>query len=251
MDDLTRLIIIPDVHGRGFWRDAVTLFPNAEFVFLGDYLDPYEEEGISNEKAYSGLLEILELKRIRPDRVTLLWGNHDLHYLYPEMMGSRYDVENAERNARTFWDHRELFKMAYAITAGNNNYLLTHAGIGRKWITGTFPELTESDIGATLINELVGYPPFMHALEDVSCIRGGDKQYGSMVWADLREHIPEENQLPVIQIFGHTRVAKAFNWGNRFYCLDCAEYFIMNKDTGRIYDSSGREVIPFPIPQNE
>ena len=39
-----KLIIIPDVHGRSFWRDAVKRNPGAEFIFLGDYLDPYPDE---------------------------------------------------------------------------------------------------------------------------------------------------------------------------------------------------------------
>jgi len=80
------MIIIPDVHGRSFWKDAADRFPSAEFIFLGDYLDPYVEEKISDEQAYRGLLEILEFKKTRPEEVTLLWGNHDLHYLQPNLL---------------------------------------------------------------------------------------------------------------------------------------------------------------------
>ena len=43
---MKRLIIIPDVHGRDFWRKAVCENPDGEFVFLGDYLDPYGFEDI-------------------------------------------------------------------------------------------------------------------------------------------------------------------------------------------------------------
>lgn len=39
-------LIIPDVHGRDFWKDAANRFPG-NIVFLGDYLDPYPLEGIS------------------------------------------------------------------------------------------------------------------------------------------------------------------------------------------------------------
>ena len=89
------LIIIPDVQGRGFWRDAVEKYPEGQFIFLGDYLDPYEYEGITTEEAFHGLEDIVRFKEEHPDRVTLLWGNHDLHYMYPDMMGSRYDFDNA------------------------------------------------------------------------------------------------------------------------------------------------------------
>jgi len=52
MKESKTLIIIPDVHGRGFWRRTVAYFPGAEFIFLGDYLDPYEDEGITDDEAF-------------------------------------------------------------------------------------------------------------------------------------------------------------------------------------------------------
>ena len=40
-------IIIPDIHGRDFWRWVVAHRKEEEtVVFLGDYLDPYEDEWI-------------------------------------------------------------------------------------------------------------------------------------------------------------------------------------------------------------
>ena len=52
------IIIIPDVHGRKFWREAVEKYPDADTIFLGDYLDPYPAEGISPEalEEYFGVL---------------------------------------------------------------------------------------------------------------------------------------------------------------------------------------------------
>ena len=40
------MIIIPDVHGRVFWKEIVK---NSEdkIIFLGDYVDPYPGENIS------------------------------------------------------------------------------------------------------------------------------------------------------------------------------------------------------------
>ena len=40
------VLIFPDVHGRKFWKDAISKFPKEEYpdlkiVFLGDYIDPY------------------------------------------------------------------------------------------------------------------------------------------------------------------------------------------------------------------
>lgn len=41
------IIVIPDIHGRRFWRRAVELYPDADTIFLGDYHDPYAAEGIT------------------------------------------------------------------------------------------------------------------------------------------------------------------------------------------------------------
>ena len=231
-----KLIIIPDVHGRSFWRDTVKRNPGEEFIFLGDYLDPYPDEGYSDEDAFRCLEDIISFKKENPDRVTLLWGNHDLHYLYPEMMGSRFDIDNAIRNSHMFWDNQTLFKMAYEVQAGGKRYLFSHAGIGRGWIDANFPRLEDEDITAELLNDLVGYPEFMSALEDVSIYRKGNKKYGSMIWADPRELLKEENRLKgVVQVFGHTQMDMPYNYEDILYCLDFRQAFYLNRNDGDIY----------------
>lgn len=49
---MSKVIIIPDVHGRKFWRSALSWVETTPIVFLGDYLDPYRDEGIDSEEAY-------------------------------------------------------------------------------------------------------------------------------------------------------------------------------------------------------
>lgn len=234
-----RLIIIPDVHGRDFWRETVKENPDGRFIFLGDYLDPYDWEGYTEDDAFRGLQDIVRFKEAHPDRVTLLWGNHDLHYLYPEMMASRYDVEHAERNAHYFWEHQKSFQLAYEVEAAGKRFLFSHAGIGRKWLKNNFPALKEEDITAELMNDLVGYPEFMASLGDVSKLRGGDKEYGSMVWADVMELTNEENQIPdTFQVFGHTMMDDPFNYDDKSYCLDCRRVFYLNMNDGCIYGAN-------------
>ena len=58
-----RLVIIPDVHGRGFWRKAVSENPGGEFIFLGDYLDPYRDEGVTTEEGPSVALRKSSVSR--------------------------------------------------------------------------------------------------------------------------------------------------------------------------------------------
>ena len=232
-----RLIIVPDVHGRDFWRKAVSENTGGEFVFLGDYLDPYRPEGIRDEDAFRGLKDIVRFKEEQPDRVTLLWGNHDLHYLYPELMGSRYDFDHAERNAGMFQDHQTLFDMAFETEAAGKRFLFSHAGVGMGWLRHNFPGILAEDVHAALLNDLVGAPAFMRALGDISIYRGGYQRYGSMVWADFHEHMDMGNQIPgVVQVFGHTQLKAPLNLGNRVYCLDCRRPFFLDYEDGQIHD---------------
>ena len=40
---MSKIFIIPDVHGRDFWKKAYDYVDKVdEVIFLGDYLDPYE-----------------------------------------------------------------------------------------------------------------------------------------------------------------------------------------------------------------
>lgn len=233
-----RLIIIPDVHGRSFWRDAVKRHPDGNYIFLGDYLDPYPSEGIKDEDAVQGLKDIIQFKKDHPENVILLWGNHDLHYLYPdELLGSRYDAANAERNAHLFWDNQELFQIAHETVAGGKRFLFSHAGICRGWVSSNFPRLEDEDITAEQMNDLVGYHEFMSALGDVSINRGGSKPCGSMVWADLYDHFLEGNTLPgIVQVFGHTQLKEPVNYEDMLYCLDCRQSFYLDYIDGDIYN---------------
>ena len=52
------ILILPDIHGRTFWKDAVEHEQFATIIFLGDYLDPYPSEGINDEQALATFKEI-------------------------------------------------------------------------------------------------------------------------------------------------------------------------------------------------
>ena len=79
-----KILIIPDVHGRRFWRDAIESDDYDKVIFLGDYVDPYPNEGIGSFTAQEGLERIILYHDEHPDKVVLLLGNHDLHYMYED-----------------------------------------------------------------------------------------------------------------------------------------------------------------------
>lgn len=80
---MSKILIVPDVHGRPFWHRAMELVDQVDqIVFLGDYLDPYSHEGISFEDALIELEGILAFKEDYPDKVVLLVGNHKMLNLF-------------------------------------------------------------------------------------------------------------------------------------------------------------------------
>lgn len=71
---MKRILVIPDVHGRIFWREPVKKYIDTvdKVVFLGDYLDPYKgEEGLADD-IYENLMDIIILKLGNMDKVVLL-----------------------------------------------------------------------------------------------------------------------------------------------------------------------------------
>ena len=89
------MIIIPDIHGRNFWKEAIKGHEDEEIVFLGDYVDPYSSlENVDTWNGLDSLSEVIDFKKAHPDNVTLLLGNHDLSYLSDHIVQCRHDDEN-------------------------------------------------------------------------------------------------------------------------------------------------------------
>ena len=224
-----RYVIIPDVHGRSFWRKAVAEAGEAQIVFLGDYLDPYPEEGIGRGTAWDGFMEIVALKRAHPERITLLLGNHDLAYVQSAIAGARFDRRNARRNRTFFYENLALFEMTVSIEASGKNYLLSHAGVLPGWVRANVRLLGDCcDIGTRLnklLHDNANRFAFMMSLADVSEARGGTDSYGSPVWADVSEHATDHYEIKdTYQVFGHTQLVSPLitpYWA----CLDCRQAF--------------------------
>ena len=240
------MLVIPDVHGRKFWKDAVSQYENNvdKIIFLGDYLDPYLDEGITRKDAINNFEEIIDYKVNNKDKVVLLLGNHDLPYVSKEFhTRSRYDSSNAYHIAADFKTHRSLFKLAHEETVGNKKYLFSHAGLLNSWVERNKKIIGEPTINS--LNHLLEMPEGIRTLTDISSYRTwfGDDS-GSIVWSDVREKINlddsiEYNIIPNAdsivegydyQIFGHTQQVEHPIITDKWSCLDCRKAFILDED---------------------
>ena len=223
---MSKILIIPDVHGRKFWHKTKELINEVDqVVFLGDYLDPYSIEGITFEDALNEFKQIIEFKEKYSDKVVLLVGNHDMHYIKLEFMDcSRLNVRRRVEVHDLFMNNIDKFQLIHEI----NNYLFSHAGVYLKWINKY--EIT--------LKELSNFNKFLkerwNTLEDVSYKRGGYDKVGSCIWADIRESIKNELYSDKKQIVGHTQLQEKPYITSKIACLDVRQCFILDTKNDEI-----------------
>ena len=230
------ILIIPDIHGRNFWKKAVeeNMDKVDRIIFLGDYLDPYPWEGITRKEAISNFQEIIDFKSENRDKVVLFVGNHDLAYIDKKnyIVRSRYDSSNARHIEEMFRSHRSFFQLAHEELIGDKRYLFTHAGLQIGWYKKHEKLIGELTVNG--INHLLGIPSGIKALCEASWSRGGWDQFGSIVWNDVTDcgsHVNDE--LPWDrQVFGHSQQEEHPIITDTHVCLDCRKAFILNDDGG-------------------
>lgn len=156
-----RTIVIGDIHGRYIWKEIISKEEaNADrIVFIGDYFDTKED--ISATYQMFNFNEIINYKKENLDKVILLFGNHDFHYLINAQ--SRYtgfqavnchDISDAIHKALD--DH--LLQMSYV----NNDIIFTHAGVSKTWCRNILETDNFIGKGSDLeysLNEIFKYQP--------------------------------------------------------------------------------------------
>lgn len=253
-----RLLIVPDVHGRSFWKEPVKKYIDTvdKIVFLGDYLDPYPNEGqnYTSQEVFQNMMDIIELKRSNMDKVVLLKGNHDQHYSsrrFRELSGgTRLDEQNWDKNHKAFNKYKKLFKIAHMEHINGIPYVFSHAGLTLYWlhkVNTTIWQLPDNMVSVSdhniidrinlLDNERKG--------QDMLAIIGhyrtwfGEKT-GSVLWADIEEHhipdAPESYGLnQVFQVFGHTKLNSSYDKleFNNLAMIDSQQCFIVDEEKDR------------------
>jgi hypothetical protein len=163
----------------------------------------------SAEEILANLTELIDLKEALPEKIVLLWGNHDLAYLLPgTFFCSDYRAFYARSLLRIFATNFDLFQLAHQ----EDNWLFSHAGLSKQFWEKTLGQQEPADAGA--LNRAFSHSPEKFFL--VSRYRNGADDYGSPVWADLREFIDEQAALPRTenwligfnQVVGHQPVAQ-------------------------------------------
>lgn len=262
-----KIIVIPDVHGRSFWKDALPYAGEVPIIFLGDYLDPYYEYAVvskmTQESVIQNFVEIIDLKKAYPDMVTLLLGNHDCEYMYGlSVCNDRCDKANHERIRSLFRENKDCFLLAAECRIAGKQYIFSHAGMHMRWLDSHVKGWTLENM-VKCINDmnaeaLAAPDPeqtdFARALAKRDKHRSGKDAVGSPIWADAESFMTEYLLADIIQVIGHTRTGnmQPVITSSAFF-LDCGKIFLISNG-GKLYDKDGRllrfKEDPFnPVPE--
>ena len=221
--------IIGDIHGRTSWKELVD--EDCINVFVGDYFDSYE--WIPIEVLCDNFKEIIALKQKLPDKVVLLYGNHDYAYL-PKVreQNSRYDNRNAKAITSLFVENQDLFHgVAYAI---GEDYLVTHAGITKGWKNKYLSEM--DDISPSKMEEAINN--LWRLKKKAFGFRAnadfmdfyGESPCHSPIW--VRPRSLDKGNLykgtDIIQIVGHSQFKTITEIANAIF-VDCLGYVAKSK----------------------
>ena len=172
------------------------------------------------------LLEVINFKDCNPDRVTLLIGNHDQHYINMNLNGSRKNWSFQEKLHDLYVTDKEYFQ----ITKQIDDTLFTHAGVSSSWLKRhelTLPK-TDADI---FLNEIYNATPDI--FWEMSWDRGGWWDTGSPIWHDIREFDCDDT---FFQVFGHTQLQNNPVKMPTFICCDCRRAFIIDTVSHEIFE---------------
>lgn len=198
-----KILVIPDLHGKTIWKEAVVNLYFDICIFLGDYVDASLD--VSDKQICDNLLQIIQYKKENPDNVFLLLGNHDIHYMYyPNYPCSGFREALQPVLTSIFINDQSSFQIAFQ----QNNYLFTHAGVSKNWYGKHKENFNFKGNLAVNLNN-INNSDKRNILHEVGEIRGGwglNKQHGGPTWADKSETL--QSMLKGFhQIVGHSKVS--------------------------------------------
>lgn len=224
-------LLIFDPHQDVAWVRAIVQKEQHQVSHLllgGDYFDTHRPEKTGSVEEMCDLL--LELRDSWKDRLTILLGNHDVHYMEakrwcdlhrnPKVMNHKcpgYTNNKAKHISKKldwdFWNSCRLFQQV-------NGYLVSHAGIAKRFWHSELEvdaAVEALDGHCQVVLERLPFHPF--AILEAGHARGGNAEQGGITWMDF-DHEFSDSDTPLPQIVGHTPSEKGARQNGRSWCLD-------------------------------
>jgi len=237
-----RCLVIPDVHQDIEWVERIFTREKDwdHCVFLGDYFDPKGKPAKELAGVRATARYFRELVEEHGDRITLLWGNHDIPYWETKKRmrtGNRddffYPAGVTIRNSRVnniFKEWDDAFVGRLRLFSWVNGRLLSHAGLDEIfWPEAETVEESLEQLEERCKQALIGILRQRAGLLSPGRSRGGDQSFGGITWQCWIADFCDKLSLP--QMVGHTASLSVRQKG-RSYCIDGTQtcYAILERD---------------------
>jgi len=204
-----RIVAIGDIHAHTSWKKIIEKeLPKADkIIFIGDYFDTFQDvKPVEQVQIFS---EIIELKKANPDKIVVLLGNHDYHYLKHIKVGySGYSstTKSLVQDLLTECVDKNEIQLCFK----HDKFLFTHAGVSQTWVKNITREgiLTEfhfepENIEQTLNDILKTSPKLLNFTIGRNLSSSGEDITQTPIW--IRPYSLKKDMIPYFtQIVGHT-----------------------------------------------
>jgi predicted MPP superfamily phosphohydrolase len=210
-----KIVALGDTHGRDIWKTIIKIENDFDkFVFIGDYFDTRDDINASIQ--IQNFKEILEFKKENPDKVVLLIGNHDFHYL--KGCGETYsgyqqyaamDINEVLQPALT----SEHLQICYVY----DDLIFSHAGLTNTWCETNEIDLynIENSVNTTFMKKMEAFR-FEYG-ENLD--RSGNDVTQSPIWVRIPSLLKDMVK-GFTYIIGHTTI-KELHMANNIIAIDC------------------------------
>jgi hypothetical protein len=214
-------IAIGDSHGRRTWKSIVEKHIDEvdRIIFVGDYFDSFNIPMLDQIRNFS---EILKLKRENPDKIVLLLGNHDYHYL---SIGETYSGFNSTYAMGIEHDYLKPNLDLFKICHREGEFLFSHAGFTRTWVKDLKINIDNID---SEVNDFWKYKQhvFGWRRNPAKKMSAYTDHYGDDIWQGplwVRPNSLDADKIKgYVQVVGHTEGDK-IKYKNNVYYIDALE----------------------------
>lgn len=217
-------IVLGDIHGRTDWIKIVGKESFDEIIFDGDYFD---NESMPISDIIDNFMHILEFKKSNPDKVVLLIGNHDFHYL-PSVLETYSGFKAVVKPVVSPILHEAIKNGHIQACHSFDQYLVSHAGFSYTWcLKHGIP--VDSPVSKT--NDLLKYTPY-----SAFCFQSGPRmdRTGNDVTQGPIWIRPNSLMMDGIagftQIVGHTTQHDIIDYGD-VILIDCPGKYLVIEDS--------------------
>jgi len=221
-----KVLAIGDIHGRTCWNTLLNedISQYGRIIFIGDYFDTHYD--ITQDEQIENFKEIIKFKKLHPETVVLLIGNHDFHYMGDfKLRYSGFEVARAIDIRDLLNDAlKQGFLQASHMEATEHiPILFTHAGVTKTWADANLSDWDIDNLSEK-INELFINQPYKFEFTS------GDRYdpYGeeicqTPIWVRPASLMSDAVSDDILQVVGHTQQKRIKQIG-KFIFIDALEY---------------------------